>query len=276
MKGVMMPAVSAGSNQVGARETGEPMRSSPSAAAPAARAARPIMAAAERPRAPRRVVRREGEAMAMSPLSAALQAEVFVGRGIGMAGDQVEGGLVYPWSLAVEEAELEQRRVHRALVHDLLHAVQQLDALGLVGRLGLLGEQLVDIGIAAIDIGAALDDEGLHPGRGVAEGAAAALDQVAVFLLAILLGEGGALHRPQFDPDADLLEAVDRRLAEVGIGGVAEVLAAVEAIAESRLRQQLARRSRVVRDLRRLPVALVVLRHDAAGDQRMGERQRLV
>ena len=67
MKGVMMPAVSAGSNQVGARETCAPMVICPSAVALAARGAMPIMAAAERPRTPRRVVQSEGETMGMSP-----------------------------------------------------------------------------------------------------------------------------------------------------------------------------------------------------------------
>src|SRR5258708_646617 len=56
MKGVMMPEVSAGSNQVGARETCAPMVICPSAAALAARDAAPITTAAERRRTPRRVV----------------------------------------------------------------------------------------------------------------------------------------------------------------------------------------------------------------------------
>ena len=48
----------------------------------------------------------------------------------------------------------------------------------------LLGEQRVDLGIAAIDVGAALDDERLQPGRGIAERAGAALDEVLELLLA--------------------------------------------------------------------------------------------
>ena len=67
MNGVMMPAVSAGSNQVGARETCEAMRSSPCGAAPAARGAAPIAAATERPRTPRRVMLGRGEAMVRVP-----------------------------------------------------------------------------------------------------------------------------------------------------------------------------------------------------------------
>src|SRR5260221_8324290 len=115
MKGVMIPEVSAGSNQVGARETCAPMRSSPSGAALAALGARPIMAAAERPRTPRRVVLREGGTMAYSPLCAVLETNVFIGRGIRVPADQLEGGAVDPRALAIEEGELPQRRVHRAL-----------------------------------------------------------------------------------------------------------------------------------------------------------------
>jgi len=63
MNGVMMPAVSAGSNQVGASETCEAMVSCPSRAAQAASGRTPIAAAAEKPRTPRRVGPGEGEAM---------------------------------------------------------------------------------------------------------------------------------------------------------------------------------------------------------------------
>src|SRR6187551_3220479 len=197
MNGVMMPAVSAGSNQVGARETCEAMRNSPCGDAWVARGTAPIAAAKERPRTLRRPKPGGGgQAMVRSLLCAALQAEIFVGRGIRMAGNQVEGSILHPPALAVEEAKLPQRRVDRTLVHQLLHAVHELGTLGTVDGLRVLDEQLVDVGVAAVDIGAALDDEGLHARGRVAEGAAAALDQIAVLLLGIFLGESGPFHRP--------------------------------------------------------------------------------
>src|SRR5215217_3041553 len=139
MKGVMMPGVSAGSNQVGASETCTPMRSSPSGAALAVRRVAPIMAAAERPRTPRRVVLGDGETMAVPPLCAVFQADVFVGRGIRVSADQAQGRFADPPALAVQESELPQRRVHRAFMHQLLHALQDRRALGAVGLRRLLG-----------------------------------------------------------------------------------------------------------------------------------------
>ena len=91
MKGVMMPAVSAGSNQVGASETCDAMRSWPSGAAPAARGAAPI--SGRRGKTENAAARgaERGRNHGRDPLlCAALQAEVFVGRGIGMPGDQAE------------------------------------------------------------------------------------------------------------------------------------------------------------------------------------------
>ncbi len=61
-------------------------------------------------------------------------------------------------------------------MHQLLHLAQQCLALGVIEFDNLLGEQLVNIGIAAVGVGAALDGKRLKPGRGVAEGGAAAID----------------------------------------------------------------------------------------------------
>ena len=61
-------------------------------------------------------------------------------------------------------------------MHQLLHPVEQRLALLVVELGGLLREQLVDLGVAAVNVGAALDDEGFQAGRGVAEGGAAAID----------------------------------------------------------------------------------------------------
>ena len=48
-----------------------------------------------------------------------------------MASDQVERRLLDPAALAVEEAELEDRRVDRALVNELLHATTVERLIGL-------------------------------------------------------------------------------------------------------------------------------------------------
>ena len=103
-------------------------------------------------------------------------------------------------------------------------------ALGHVELHRLLGEQRVDLGIVAIDIGAALDHERLQTGRGVAERAGRALDEVLQLLLAVAAEEGGALQRTQLHANAGFLEVVEHRLAEIGVGGVAVIVAGIEAL----------------------------------------------
>ena len=99
----------------------------------------------------------------------------------------------------------------RALVY---HPLDLRDDLGppLVVELdSLLLEQRVDVGVAAVRVGAAADDEGGQAGRRIAEGAARPLNDVLVLLVAPGLEEGGALDRPQCYADAD--SASDRQKA---------------------------------------------------------------
>jgi hypothetical protein len=58
----------------------------------------------------------------------------------------------------------------------------------------LLSKQRVYVGIVAVGIGAALDDEGFDPGRRVAEGGALGLDDVLELLVCICIEEGRALE----------------------------------------------------------------------------------
>ena len=86
-----------------------------------------------------------------------------------MTADQAEPGFTHPLPVSVEERELPDRSVNAALMDDLLHAVQLRRAFGDVQLCCLFAEQRVDLGIAAIDVGAALDGERLQPSRRVAE-----------------------------------------------------------------------------------------------------------
>src|SRR5712692_338369 len=129
--------------------------------------------------------------------SAALDRDVLVRPGIGKGRDQPEPGFADPRPDAVDERQLPDRRGDRALLDQLLHLVEDRCALGMIELDRLFVVELVDVGIAAIDIGAALDGERSHPCGGVAEGAAAAQHQVLVFLFAITLQEGRTFDRPQ-------------------------------------------------------------------------------
>src|SRR5262249_57707012 len=81
----------------------------------------------------------------------------------------------------------------------------------------LLREERVDVRIAAVGIGAVLRDECLEAGRGVAEGAAGALDQVLETLLRVSLEKSRALQRSELGADADLFAVVERSLSELGL-----------------------------------------------------------
>src|SRR5262245_40557324 len=93
---------------------------------------------------------------------------------------------------------------------------------------GLLAEEPVDVGIAAVDVDAAAHHQLLEPRRRVPERAVAPLDQALELLLRPRLLEARPLQRPQLHPDTRGVQVVDNRLAHVRQRGVAEVIAGVE------------------------------------------------
>ena len=101
------------------------------------------------------------------------------------------------------KASCQNGRVDRALLYELLHLLQHRRALLGVELGRLLLEQRIDVGVAAVGIGAALHHERLQARGGVAEGAAGALDDVLVALLRVALEESRPLQRPQLGADAD-------------------------------------------------------------------------
>src|SRR5262249_6073 len=125
-----------------------------------------------------------------------LQSDVLVRRGVCIARDQPEPGLPHPGPHTVDESQLPDRRIDRPLVNKLLNPLQNRHSFLLVGLDRLLLEQLVDVRVAAVRIGASLDDVRLKTGRGVAKGAAAALDDVLELLTSVSLEEGCPLKRP--------------------------------------------------------------------------------
>src|SRR5215510_8236822 len=84
---------------------------------------------------------------------------------------------------AVEETQLPDWCVDRILVDELLHLIEDRRALLVVEFGGLLWEQFVNIGIAAIGVGATLDDKRGKSGRSIAESAARSLDDATRVLL---------------------------------------------------------------------------------------------
>src|SRR5262249_37941469 len=141
---------------------------------------------------------------------------------------------------------------------------------------GLLQEEPVDVLVAAVDVRAAGSDERFDSRGGVAEGAAAALDESLELLVAPSSEEGRALDRPKLHADAGGVEIVDDRLADVRDPRIAEVVAGVEAVGIASLAQELLGLGRVVRIAGRLPVELEARGHDAPGNPGKPERVRLV
>src|SRR6185369_13519795 len=130
-------------------------------------------------------------------------------------------------------------RVDRALDHELLDLEQDGLALRAVKLARLLTIKLVDVRVAAVGEDSALHEVGFDARRRIAEGARPGLDDVAVLLLAEFLDEGGPLDRPQLGADADRQKIVDRDLADIGVGAVAEIVAGIETVAKSGLGKEL-------------------------------------
>src|SRR5215469_10305539 len=115
MKGVMIPWVSAGSNQAGASETWMPQVSCPSGpAAPADRGAPATSPRAARARTSRRVTPLTVDLprLSRSTVLRRLDRNVFEGSRVREVRDQAEPRLADPWADAVDEPELPNRRVN--------------------------------------------------------------------------------------------------------------------------------------------------------------------
>src|SRR4029077_409471 len=163
-----------------------------------------------------RISVRTSRAARMSVLS---QAHVFERRRPRIRVDQHERGLRHPRADSAGPDVLEDRRDPHALVHDLLDLVQERLALLAIGLAGLPLVEVVDVGVAAVGVGALARIELGHPRGGVAvEGARADADSLR------LLGLDrrkirGALHGPHLQLDADRLEIADDRPPSPKYGG---------------------------------------------------------
>ena len=141
-----------------------------------------------------------------SARSRALDRDVFVGPGIGEIRDQAEPGLADPGPAPLIKASC-QIGAKTDFSCTSCCICSRIAARSLMVELGgLLRRQCVDVGIAAIDVGAAFDDEGVEAGRGIAKGAGAALDEVLEFLVAAALRRNAARSIGRsLRADADLL-----------------------------------------------------------------------
>src|SRR5262249_55880236 len=125
------------------------------------------------------------------PSSLGLQLHVFVGRRERPAGDDPEARLRDPGTGRVDETELPDRRVDGLVVHELLDPVEHRLAPLAVELAGLLPEESVDVGVAAVDVGTAGGHERFGANGRIAEGAADAVAEILQLFFLVALEEPG-------------------------------------------------------------------------------------
>src|SRR5919201_5458381 len=160
--------------------------------------------------------------------SLAFQLQVFVRRREGPPVDEREARLRHARSLRVDEAELPHRRDHGFVVDELLDPMEHRLAPLPVDLGRLLSEESLDVGVAAVGVGAAGGDPRLEPGRRVPEGAGDRVDQVLQLLLLVRLEERRALERAELQSDSYALQIPDQRLAHRRRRGIAPQITGVE------------------------------------------------
>src|SRR5262245_12983915 len=138
-------------------------------------------------------------------------------------------------------------------MHYLLHLVQDCLPLGAIEFNRLLPVERVDIRVCSIDEYAACDHLCLKPGRGVAESTRTCLDDIFESFFGVGLEERDALNRPELGPDADRAKTIQNSLADIGVRGIAIVVAGVESLGITRLGKQLPCLVRTIDRRRGLP-----------------------
>src|SRR5207245_8449620 len=126
--------------------------------------------------------------------------------GVGI--DQHQPGLLHARPDSARPEELEDGTEAHALVEGLLDLVQQGLALLAIGLDGLLPVQGVDVGIAAVRVGAVARHDLRHPRGRVAVEAAAADAHTLELLRSPRREEGGPLHRPHLELDPEAADIV--------------------------------------------------------------------
>ena len=140
----------------------------------------------------------------------------------------------------------------------------------------LLANEPVDVGIAAIRIGAGRGRERLDPGRRVPGDTAQAVDDVLQLLFLVRLEERRPLEWPKPRADPDGLKIVEEGLGVVGGAHVAPEIHGVKALRVPGFREELSGLGQIVGIDRRLPVEVEARRNDAPGDSREPERLSLI
>src|SRR6266446_546296 len=177
---------------------------------------------------------------------------------------------------AHQDAEVHDRREHRPVDRELLNLVQERFALLGVALARLLQEQIVDVGIAAVGVGALGLDERLHPARGVAGVPHRGEEEPAELLLLPVGVEGRALGRAHLHADAGRGQIVQHRLGHGREPGNPHELPRVEPVRIAGVGELLLRLGEIVRWRLDLQREVHDAGHDHARRRTQAEARRLV
>src|SRR5262245_66347634 len=126
---------------------------------------------------------------------------------------------------------------------------QRFTALG-IELAGLLDEEVVHVGVAAVRVQTILDEVVLKPGGRIALAARARVHDRRDLLVLPVAEERRALHRPELRADARRAELVANRLRDAPVRGVDRELARVEPVRIAGLGQERSEERRVGKECR--------------------------
>src|SRR4029453_2281428 len=137
--------------------------------------------------------------------------EILVRGGERVIGDEAQARLRHPRSVRADRRALPDRGEPGLVVDEPLDPLEKHATALLVGGGRQLAPEILDVGIASVDIRAARGHPGLQPCRRVAERAAADEDHVPQTLFLDRLEEAGALDGLKDHPDPDRSQIVADR-----------------------------------------------------------------
>src|SRR5882724_1378589 len=151
--------------------------------------------------------------------------EILVRGGERVIGDQAQARLRHTGPVRTDRRELPDRSEHGLIVDEPLDPLEEHAAALLVGRGRQLTPELLDVGIASVDVRAARGHPCLEPRRRVTERAAADEDHVLQAFFLDRLEEAGSLDGLKDHPEPDRPEIVGDRFRDGRVQHVAETIA---------------------------------------------------
>src|SRR6266498_5841734 len=181
-----------------------------------------------------------------APWSWLFQAHILVGRSKVEQRVQTYPWLLDSWSYPVQCCWLPDGAVHNTLMHEPLDLMQQRLALVAVTLLRLLVEEIINIRIAAIGVGARAEHKGLDAGGGVPQRRRGDDNDPLQLLLPPGRHEGRPLYGAYLRADANRPQIVGNHLTKGGEGWDRCHVASIKAVGIAGLSQKALGLDRVI------------------------------